>query len=64
MTQEQKRIAQIYISDKIDDIHDYFCTLREQGIRVEPSEFINEVLVLVMQLKEDLCDNFDEPEDD
>ena len=60
MTQDMQHRISIKLDDMIDDIHDYYCTLHEQGIRLEPSEYTKMVLNRVLQMQQDLADEFDE----
>lgn len=60
MTQDQQRMISMKLDDMIDDIHDYFCVLRERGIRLNPSDYTQMVLKRVLEMQEDLADEFDE----
>lgn len=60
MTKDTEHRIAMKLDDMIDDIHDYFCTLHEQGIRIEPSDYTKMVLNRVLQMQQDLADEFDE----
>ena len=60
MTQDQQRMISMKLDDMIDDIHDYFCVLRERGIRLNPSDYTQMVLKRILEMQEDLADEFDE----
>lgn len=60
MTQDMQHRISTKLDDMIDDIHDYYCTLHEQGVRLEPSEYTKMVLNRVLQMQQDLADEFDE----
>lgn len=60
MTQDQQHMISMKLDDMIDDIHDYFCVLRERGIRLNPSDYTQMVLKRVLEMQEDLADEFDE----
>ena len=60
MNQEQNRQVQLKLDDIFDDIHDYFCLLHEQGIRIEPSEYMRMVHAKALEIAQDLADEFDE----
>ena len=60
MNQEQRRKIQLKLDDIFDDIHDYYCLLREQKIRLEPSEYAKMVRAKVLKLTQNLTDEFDE----
>lgn len=60
MANDKERMISMKLDDMIDDIHDYYCTLHEQGIRLEPSEYTKMVLKRVLEMQQDLADEFDE----
>lgn len=60
MSNDKERMISMKLDDMIDDIHDYYCTLHEQGIRLEPSEYTKMVLKRVLEMQQDLADEFDE----
>lgn len=63
MTQDNKHMIEMKLEDMIDDIHDYYCVLHERGIRLEPSEYTKMVLSRILQMQQDLADEFDEEVD-
>lgn len=64
MTQDTMRRIDRQIEDSMDDLHDLFVLFHEQGIRLEPSEYIRyiypRVKQKVLEIAQDLTDEFDE----
>lgn len=60
MTQDNKHMIEMKLEDMIDDIHDYYCILRERKIHLEPSEYTKMVLDRILQMQQDLVNEFDE----
>lgn len=60
MTKEHAHMIDRKLQDIIDDIHDYYCLLHEQAIRLEPSEYVKIVHTKVLEMAQDLADEFDE----
>lgn len=65
--------ARVFINNKVqeamDEIHDTYCTLHdEMNIQILPTDYVKYVRPLLItgliQLAQDLCDEFDEEIDD
>lgn len=64
MTQDIMRRIDRQIEDSMDDLHDLFVLFHEQGIHLEPSEYIRyiypRIKQKVLEISQDLTDEFDE----
>jgi len=69
MTEKAKAIINRKLNDLNDDIHDLYCTLREDyNLQILPTDYVKyvrEVLIVnLIRTAQDLCDEFDEEVDD
>ena len=69
MTEKAKALIQKKIQNSIDEWHDTYCILHDElNIQVLPTDYIKYIRPLVIsgliELAQDLCDEFDEEVDD